>query len=157
MNTENWPWTINDFLNAMKENPGKTAEEIHEIASQYKIERENKERQRKIDSDKHYDSLVGRYFIVNFNNHSKIFFQLQRDKNYNDYFRSKTYGVINSDNEWDVFSEMRTINKTWLPNPYEKPNNAIVECKEITKEQFDELYNDLKIAKEINEKLMKNL
>lgn len=146
---------FSDLFKALEENYNISTEEIYKIADRYKDERINKELELKRNIENHYNSLVGKYFVINFNGSSKIFFQLTQKPNGT--FCPMTYNVINNGSKWQLSEEPRTINKLWLPNPYQNIGDASNKTREISKEEFDNLYNEFIKAKNINNKLMEIL
>lgn len=146
-------WEIEDLNKAIQDNPEISAKEIYDIASKYYKERKNQEREYKQNVNDYYDSLIGKYFILDFNRNSKMFFQLEK-KEYTGEFSALTYQIYkDNDKKWSVSVERRFINKLWLPNPYVNNRNAVNDVKELSKEEFDNLYNDFKKVEEIHTKL----
>ena len=87
-----------------------------------------------------YKNLEGRYFIINFNGTSYLAVYVDRwpSTEFNNKYQS--YGI--STDKYSIIDEKgREINRYWFKNPYEKPycgqNNG--SCKEITKEEFEDI------------------
>ena len=101
-------------------------------------EKRDKETERQNNERKYFESMIGKYFIINFNNSSYIVVYIDklisgtRDK-------FKCYDIIIGQ-KFSIECEIREFNKFWfINNPYLPPvlGQACQWTKEISKEEYE--------------------
>lgn len=116
-------------------------------------EYEEKENERYKNCEDWYKGLEGRYFIINFNGSS--FCVIKVDKWPSTPF-SNIYDCYNIYLQYNGINfEQREVNRFWFNNPYEKNfyGRGATKCKEITKEEYEDIANKSKKIKEILESI----
>lgn len=85
----------------------------------------------------YYKSLYGKYFMIDFNDDSIIFFQLSDLFGSNKFYAITSYEFVKSSNQFRV-EKHRELNPIWFNNPYETNcYNQGMKCVELSEEQWD--------------------
>jgi hypothetical protein len=120
--------------------PDATIKEFIDYTKEQDRRRQEAETERYNNCIDWYKNLEGRYFIINFNGTSFLAVYVDRwpSTEFNNKYQS--YGI--STDKYSIINEKgRDINRYWFKNPYEKPyfgqNDG--SCKEITKEEFEDI------------------
>lgn len=126
---------MKDWKEFYKENPSATLKDY----AAYCSEEETKRKVNNLNAMNYYDTLVGKYFWLNYNGTSfAVFHYNLKDENYQTKYLFYDYAEYNGGVK--VCREFRYVNKCWFENPYlECQNTGVYDCKEITKEQYDEI------------------
>jgi len=124
LNSENPDMTLGQFLNKLNEK--------EKIRKEERVKQLNNKLE-------WYKNLIGRYFILNFNDVSYCVVYI--DKLFSGEITTKflTYDIHRSSEQFSITKENRPINKLWFNCPYEDEyfGKSSTKVKEITKEEFD--------------------
>lgn len=120
--------------------PDATIKEFIDYTKEQDRRRQEAETERYNNCIDWYKNLEGRYFIINFNGTSYLAVYVDHwpSTEFNNKYQS--YGI--STDKYSIIDEKgRDINRYWFKNPYEKPYHGRNEgsCKEITKEEFEDI------------------
>ena len=135
--------------------PDATIKEFIDFVKEETRRKNEAERERSEKCTNWYKELAGRYFIINFNGSS--FLAIYVDHWPSNEFNNKyqCYGISIKDSYCISNQNGREVNRYWFKNPYEKPYYGRNEgsCKEITKEEFDDIANKYSQIKDIVESI----
>lgn len=85
----------------------------------------------------YYKSLYGKYFMIDFNDDSIIFFQLSDLFGSNKFYALTSYEFLKSGNQFRI-EKHRELNPIWFNNPYETNcYNQGIKCAELSDEEWD--------------------
>lgn len=154
MNNDNI--TIIRLEKYLEENPNATLKEGIVYYNNIVETEVQKERERQYNENDYFNSLVGKYFIINFNRNNTLFFKVKQVLS-TTILTEQTYEVHKENNCVKIEINNRVINKEWFKNPYKESwryygkHHAF--CEEISEEKFNELINLIEKFKVINDEL----
>lgn len=141
-------YTIDEYLklnpNASLKDWGDYLTSCEEATKQYENEQYKK-------CEDFYKELEGRYFIINFNGASFCIIKVDKWPSNQYVNKYDCYNIYNDSYKSSIEFERRNINRYWFNNPYEKKyyGSGSTKCKEITKEEYDDIVDKAKKIKEI--------
>lgn len=133
----------------LAQNPDATLTQYNEYCEDVKNYNKIFEAERQQNEKKYYDSLIGKYFKINHNDRSFLYFKLGRGE----YKRFSSDGlainlVYTSRNTIEKIEveNREIINELWMPNPYRigyysTDTNGCKSVEEITQQQYENLLN----------------
>lgn len=130
------------YINLLQKYKGKSVEELIDILEHENYEEKEKENIRRKNYEEYFDSLFGRYFIIDFNGASFILIHVNNKIRANSMYDNKfdVYNIYNTKNEIKIEKECRAINLNWFCNPYKKgKENSVREIREITEEEYNNI------------------
>lgn len=135
---------MNNIVSILNNYKGKTVDEVIELINRQDEERSNAETIRRHNYEEFLKSREGKHFIINFNGTSFIVLYVDHLNIYQSSTKMKVINIYRGE-YYKIHIESRDINHSWFLNPYETftyGGPAVKECKEITKEEYDNIMNE---------------